>query len=233
MLPTGTRRKVCKACRREAVNRRNRANPEKVKQQRDAWIAKNLEHFKNYHANYRTLNAETIAEKKRALWAANRERYSANRKAYRQAFPDLVRAQVRESYYRNRENKRVWWKKYFESNKERIYAVGREYRLRNIDRRLASFAEYVKNNRERFLALSRKRYATKLNATPPWFSELDELTFIEAYDLARLRRDMYGFAWHVDHVIPLQGKTVCGLHVHNNIAVIPAVENLRKRNRYE
>jgi hypothetical protein len=39
---------------------------------------------------------------------------------------------------------------------------------------------------------------------------------------------MFGFEWHVDHVIPLQGKKVSGFHVPSNIQVIPASENVRK-----
>ena len=39
-----------------------------------------------------------------------------------------------------------------------------------------------------------------------------------------------GIEWHVDHIIPLKGDVVCGLHVWNNFAVIPKVDNLRKGN---
>jgi len=52
----------------------------------------------------------------------------------------------------------------------------------------------------------------------------------QAYDLAQLRTKVFGFKWHVDHVIPLKGKNVCGLHTPYNLQVIPAKENLRKRN---
>jgi 5-methylcytosine-specific restriction endonuclease McrA len=62
--------------------------------------------------------------------------------------------------------------------------------------------------------------------------ELTEFVYSEAYDLCKQREQLFNFKWHVDHIVPLNGKTVSGLHVWNNLAVIPAVENLRKGNYY-
>lgn len=77
-----------------------------------------------------------------------------------------------------------------------------------------------------------KRHAAKLHRTPAWLT-VDDLWMIEqAYDLAALRTKLFGFVWHVDHIVPLQGKFVSGLHVPTNLQVISARENVRKANRF-
>jgi hypothetical protein len=61
--------------------------------------------------------------------------------------------------------------------------------------------------------------------------ELSELVAEEAYRLSKLREKTTGFKWHVDHIIPLNGKNISGLHTWNNLAVIPASINLSKGNK--
>ena len=61
--------------------------------------------------------------------------------------------------------------------------------------------------------------------------EFTELVTKEAHSLRRLRNTITGFEWHVDHVVPLKGKQVSGLHIWSNLAVIPKVDNLRKGNK--
>lgn len=80
-------------------------------------------------------------------------------------------------------------------------------------------------------ALEAKRRARKRNAVPAWFSEIDVFVWQEAAHLAILRRDATGIDWAADHMLALQGKLVCGLHVADNCQVIPAYLNNRKHNK--
>lgn len=88
--------------------------------------------------------------------------------------------------------------------------------------------KYKLEHPERFAAREAARRARKFSSTPAWANEF----FVEeAYALAKLRTKVFGFAWHVDHIVPLNSKKVCGLHTHSNLQVIPGAENISKGNR--
>ena len=77
-----------------------------------------------------------------------------------------------------------------------------------------------------------KRRADILKRTPVWLTE-DDLWMVEqAYELAALRTRLFGFDWHVDHIIPLRGKRVSGFHTIDNLQVIHAAENIKKSNSF-
>lgn len=86
-------------------------------------------------------------------------------------------------------------------------------------------ADYIYNAN----ALRRER---SKRATPIWDEEFTSFVFAEARMLAKLRKKITGFSWHVDHIVPLKGKKVSGFHIWNNFRVIPAKLNLSKHNLF-
>ena len=99
---------------------------------------------------------------------------------------------------------------------------------------VAKKAEYYKANKEtrdaQIGASNAKRRALKLKATPRW-ADYDAIR--REFELAKWCSKVMGESYHVDHVIPLRGKFVCGLHVHTNLQVIRGSENASKNNRFE
>ena len=74
------------------------------------------------------------------------------------------------------------------------------------------------------------RQARKIKATPIW---ADRVAIEAVYEESSKRTRVSGMAHHVDHKIPLRGVSVCGLHVVENLQIIPAKENLLKSNVFE
>jgi len=76
---------------------------------------------------------------------------------------------------------------------------------------------------------SARRNAAEVKATPGW---ANKESIREIYALAGEIERETGVKQHVDHVIPLRGRAVCGLHVSANLRVISAKENMKKSNEF-
>ncbi len=122
------------------------------------------------------------------------------------------------------------------NNKEKEAARAREWRKNNratYKRMVAEWREKNKLKYKAYMAMATNaRRTAKMQRTPSWLTEDEMFLISEAYELAALRTHLLGFQWHVDHIVPLRGKEVSGLHVPWNLQVIPGVENQRKSNRF-
>jgi hypothetical protein len=124
---------------------------------------------------------------------------------------------------------KVWRQK----NPDKVRAHNASQYIKHSDKIKANVRKWEKNNPVKILAHTRAMQIKRLLRFPKWLTKDDRWMVEQAYELAALRTKMFGFSWHVDHILPLQGKTVSGLHVPLNLQVIPAVENMRKLNKYE
>jgi hypothetical protein len=131
------------------------------------------------------------------------------------------RKQDNEYAARNREAAKQRARNWYYANKDSFT----EQQKQNF--RLAE-QRYRKRHPDRLNAKNRRREARKLNATPAW---ADKVAIDYMYYVAKVIERVYGTKLHVDHIIPLRGKTVCGLHVHNNLQLLAPLDNIRKSNK--
>jgi hypothetical protein len=182
-----------------------------VKARNKAYYEKNKERenlrCKEYHLAARDLRLSVKAE-----WRdANRERENLKSVTRRRENIDKHLA-----YDKARRESRVdadYRKKYDEENRQRIKELS---------------AQWARKNRAKKREGNARRRCLKLNATPPW-ADLEAIRSIYAQCVEISRQT--GIPHEVDHIVPLKGKLVCGLHVPCNLQVIPQRLNRAKGNR--
>lgn len=116
-------------------------------------------------------------------------------------------------------------KRYRDSNKQKLKDSFKEYRKRTENK---AGKRYRSRNKGRYSYYAAKRRAAKLKATPKWV-DWDKIRLI--YQKAKELSDLLGITLEVDHVIPLQGKDVCGLHTWDNLQLLESSINYSKGNK--
>lgn len=140
------------------------------------------------------------------------------------------REKARKAKYQLENKER--YKAYRERNKDAIRKKKAAWRLANLDKARALSREYAKRNRWKITSYTARRRASKLKRTPKWLTAEDIRKMREIQLEAKRLSELTGITHHVDHILPLRGKYVSGLHVPDNLQVLPGDENRRKSNHW-
>jgi hypothetical protein len=127
------------------------------------------------------------------------------------------REKIKERRMKNRDKREKQARKWREANREKLKAYAKEW---------------VKNNNDKTRSSSALRRAARMQRTPCWLTEDDKVLIQRKYTLASRKTESTGEKWVVDHILPLRGKLVSGLHVPANLRVIKEITNSRKHNKY-
>lgn len=151
---------------------------------------------------------------------------------WREANQDKVAAYKAAFYAKRKEN----WDQFLEDERKRYRANAKEvcdrqrvYRANNPEARAQTLKKYNQANPEIMRECWSAWRTARMNAMPPW---ADRKAIRAIYKEAQRKSAETGMRHEVDHIIPLKGKRVSGLHVHWNLQVIPAKENRVKSNTY-
>ncbi len=165
----------------------------------------NLELYKNRDKEYYIKNKTKINKRSNAYREKNKDKLNTYAVNYRDTHRSSIRKKDREFY---------------NNNKSSICKVKSEYR-----KRVKHTSGYIITQRIK----SAKRRALKLNATPSW-SESEKIKVL--YEKSVWLESLTGLKYNVDHIIPLQNESVCGLHVWWNLQILESKLNFSKGNKY-
>ena len=124
-------------------------------------------------------------------------------------------------------------KLYRQNNKEHVQELKKQNYIINREKNLCIKKIYRQTNKGKINALVAARKKIIKQQTPSWLTSFDRLKIKCIYEIAAMLTRENNESWHVDHIIPLQGELVSGLHTPNNLRPMRGLENISKKNKFE
>lgn len=207
---------TCKSCR---VAFRF-LNKDKIALQQSTWQKNNPDKVAKKNTKWNKNNPDKVNAKGRRWRKNNAEKHKAAKNKWEKNNLDKVKAQTARSYIKNREKRLIENARWKKNNPDKVAKIT---------------AKWTKNNAGKANAITAKRRAQKLNATPSWLTKEQKLEIQEFYILAKELQWLNNplDPLQIDHIVPLQGDNVSGLHVPWNLQILPRSKNSSKNNKYD
>lgn len=188
-------------------------------------------YFRKDSGSYRT-DCKACILKDRAIYQEENKEYIKTRNLkFREENSELLKEKDKIYYHKNKEqiNDKVRNRRILDPNKFRDWDNNRY--LKNKEVRKACSRRVYRNRSGHYIHIAKLRAFNKVRATPKWLTNEHKEQIKSFYEeSSRLTKDT-GVGYNVDHMIPINGKTVCGLHVPWNLRVITEEENFKKSNK--
>ncbi len=133
-------------------------------------------------------------------------------KNWREANPEKVAKTQANKWINNRDHLQAYHRQWRDDNAEKVAQDKIEWERQDKAKNPAKYSAKASATR-----------AARLKRIPPW-ADMEAINFFY---------ECRPEGWHVDHVVPLQGKIISGLHVAENLQWLPARENQSKANRFQ
>ena len=115
--------------------------------------------------------------------------------------------------------------------REQIRVRAKEWREKNTEQARDNVSKWHKENPEKSSSYKAKYRYSRMNATPAWVTKEQLKDMAKLHEFCRELEQLIPEKYHVDHIIPLQGKNICGLNVPWNLQILEAKANIRKGNK--
>lgn len=159
-------------------------------------------------------------ETKRQYYLRNKVKKNEQSRKYRVANLQKLKDYQKEYNIAHRDHIRTRGRDYYIKNKSKIDSRNKEY-----------LKKYCIENKAKMAAKAAKRRADKLQRTPKWLTPFDLHYISHLYIQARQLTLITGIVHEVDHIYPILGDTVSGLHCPLNLQIITRTENRSKINK--
>jgi hypothetical protein len=140
---------------------------------------------------------------------------------------NILRAEYFKQYNKSNAGEEAK-QRYYEKNRAQVIARAQ---ARPAVEKQAYKNKYKQSNPDLYKALTSFRRRRFRDATPPWLTRKQKSEIRQLYQIAITMSKTTGERYVVDHILPLHGETVCGLHVPWNLRVITQSKNLKKSNK--